>query len=84
MVVAFKMQVRVQHFKLESDFEARPPAECRAGRYITRPKSRIMRVTRQLGLPPRIDGLNLATLEYSTRRIGRATQKSECAMSPVT
>jgi hypothetical protein len=32
LVVAFKTQVRVQHFKLESDFEARPPAECTAGR----------------------------------------------------
>ena len=65
------------------------PAQIRSGReatvaghgaVFTRPKSRIMRVTRQLALPPRSLNLNLATLEYSTRRSGRATQKSECAM----
>jgi hypothetical protein len=45
-----------------------------------------MRVTRQLKLPPRYRHiyLNLATLEYSTRRSGgKVTQMSVCASAAI-
>ncbi len=46
-------------------------------RYITRPKSRTIRVpTKGIVI------LESATLEYSTQCSGRSTQMSECAMSP--
>ena len=65
--------------------ERKRSGQVRSVRFTTRPKSRTMRITRQLGLPSRYRPYwNLATLEYSMRRRGRDTEMSECATSSMT